>query len=436
MSTPKAFADTSLPPPAVHVHRSNQNAHVAPRWLKAVLLLLLLKPDPPLGVPEHIQRLWGQYSPWFPAAEYTPPPCNCNITQLQRHGARYPNEDDGVEYRKSVERLGSARKFIDSRLDFLGDYEYTLGEELLIPFGATQSFEAGEEAYKRYAHLVSPEDVPFVRASDASRVVQTAGNWTVGDQELISYQVNSTLNNYCPNAGSGEAHMDKWLSIFAPPIKARLNKAAPGAHLTNTDVFNLLAMCPFETVATEAPSAFCALFTKDDFRAFEYHGDIEKYYKTGYGEPLGAVQGVGYVNELLARLTDTPVRDHTQTNASLPFPLGRALYADFSHENAMVAVYAALGLFRVDPLDPREMPARGATRWVASRMVPFSTRMVTERVECGGGGYYVRILVNDEVQPLGFCGAGSDGLCTLDAFVESQGYARRDGDGDFEKCYA
>ena len=49
-------------------------------------------------------------------------------------------------------------------------------------------------------------------------------------------------------------------------------------------------------------------------------------------------------------------------------------------------------------------------------------------------GTYVRVLVNDEVQPLEFCG-GSEGMCTLADFVESQGYARRSGDGDFEKCY-
>ena len=51
-----------------------------------------------------------------------------------------------------------------------------------------------------------------------------------------------------------------------------------------------------------------------------------------YGDPLGPVQGVGYVNELLARLTGTPVADHTTHNATLPFPLDRALYADFTHE--------------------------------------------------------------------------------------------------------
>lgn len=90
-----------------------------------------------------------------------------------------------------------------------------------------------------------------------------------------------------------------------------------------------------------------------------------------------------------------------------------------------------------------------------SEMVPFSARMVTERLVCGGHssgsgisqdeqkdgmqkkrkGTYVRILVNDGLQSLDFCGADNDQLCLLDKFVDSQVYAKRNGDGDFEKCF-
>lgn len=154
------------------------------------------------------------------------------------------------------------------------------------------------------------------------------------------------------------------------------------------------------------------------------------------------------MNELLARLTDSPVHDHTQHNASLLFPLHKALYADFSHENLMVAVYAALGLFNVtegDAPNPRKIPKDWEERvWRASRMVPFSARMVVERLQCGrvrpedvrGEETFVRVFVNDALQPLEFCGAKTrEGMCRLDAFVKSQVYARNDGNGDFEKCY-
>ena len=85
--------------------------------------------------------------------------------------------------------------------------------------------------------------------------------------------------------------------------------------------------------------------------------------------------------------------------------------------------------------------------WNAREMVPFSARMVVERLACGskmrGGDVevqskekeYVRVMVNDAVQPLKFCGGDSHGLCTVEEFVESQVYARNDGNGDFEKCF-
>nr|VWP02207.1 Beta-galactosidase [Ganoderma boninense] len=148
-----------------------------------------------------------------------------------------------------------------------------------------------------------------------------------------------------------------------------------------------------------------------------------------YGNALAVVQGIGYVNELLAWLTGMPVRDHTTYNAAFAFRLGHTLYADFTHENLMVPVVAALGLFNVSrPLDPGVRPGylshmgvgRGRSAeegeeegqwWIASQMVPFSARMVTERLACErdgsrAAGVDVRVLVNDAVQPLGFCGTG------------------------------
>ena len=149
------------------------------------------------------------------------------------------------------------------------------------------------------------------------------------------------------------------------------------------------------------------------------------------------MQGVGYVNELLARLTNTSVNDSTQTNSTLDsspstFPLNRTIYADFSHDNQMAAIYAALGLFN----DTQPLPANFDVvhrKWKSSRMVPFSGRLVTEKVECGGTAY-VRMFVDDAPMDLSFCGAGWGGMCALDAFVESQAYARAQGMGDFEKC--
>ena len=155
------------------------------------------------------------------------------------------------------------------------------------------------------------------------------------------------------------------------------------------------------------------------------------------------------MNELLARLTGTPVRDNTQTNRTLDaspetFPLNRTIYADFSHDNQMIAIFAAMGLFRQLAVEPLNLQKPDDGRiWRVGEMVPFSGRMVVERLECSHAledgesknHAAVRILVNDRVQPLEFCGADNSGICSLSSFVESQAYSSHDGAGDWEKCF-
>ncbi|KAI0329618.1 phytase [Cubamyces sp. BRFM 1775] len=412
-----------------------------------------------LGVSPEVQLSWAMYSPYFPAALYQPPPANCKINQvhiLQRHGARFPTSGAAVRIIAAINKLQAAEDYKDPMLTFVKDYKYSLGQDDLVPLGASQSAASAREAFKRYSSIVSADNLPFVRASSSSRVVASATNWTEGFAAASAHRLrpvlsvvlseagNDTLDdNMCPSAGDGSLQTSQWLATFAPPMTARLNAGAPGANLTDTDTYNLLSLCAFETVANGKRSPFCGVYQELDAEsAFAYNGDLDKYYGTGYGQPLGPVQGVGFINELLARLTSQPVRDHTQTNRTLDsspvtFPLNRTLYADFSHDNQMVAIFSAMGLFRQPaPLDPTK-PDPHRT-WRVQRIVPFSGRMVVERMECVGeaSGQHVRVLVNDAVQPLEFCRANEHGLCTLGAFVSSQGYARNDGEGDFEKCFA
>lgn len=413
---------------------------------------------PNLNVPISVQANWAQYSPYHPIGLYEPAPGHCQITQvniLQRHGARFPTSGASKSIKAALAKIQNVKAFTNPRLNFLKTFTYDLGADDLVPFGAAQSFDAGQEAFQRYSHLVSANQLPFVRASSSERVVVSAVNWTQGFS-LASHHVfnpilsvvlneagNDTLDdNMCPSAGSSDPQTSTWLSVYAPPITKFLNAGAAGANLTDSDTYSLISLCPFETAAKETRSQFCDLFEpeKNAFPGFEYSGDLDKYYNTGYGQKLGPVQGVGYINELIARLTGQPVKDATQTNRTLDsspetFPLHRSLYADFSHDNQMIAIYAAMGLFNISahPPNPSGPPLPGRI-WRANALVPFSSRMVTERLSCGKETM-VRIFVNDALQPLEFCGAGPDGLCDVDAFVKSQRFARNNGDGDFEMCF-
>ncbi|KAH9966843.1 histidine phosphatase superfamily [Russula dissimulans] len=412
---------------------------------------------PDIGFSKDVLRNWAQYSPYIPAAQYVNPPPGCVVKQvrshLQRHGARWPTTKSGEEMEATVKKLKQVEHYKEDYLDFLKDFTWNFKANDLLPLGVIQSYKAGAASFDRYRAVVTADKPPFVRAAGLTRVVDSAAYWAAGfraasyneidaEVDLVLPETgNLTLNDgMCPNSVEDAEESKTWLKIFAPTLKKRLNSAAPGAHLNNKDVHNLMSLCAFHSQVKMAPSPFCGLFSEDEFKGYEYHGDLGKFYSNGYGGYLGRVQGVGYVNELIARLTGKPVQDNTQTNRTLDglegtFPLDRTFYADFSHDNEMVSIYSAIGLFHPhQPLDPT-MPSPQRT-WIASRLVPFSARMVVEKLECCPlpKGEFVRILVNDALQPLEFCG-GVEGLCELNAFVESQGYARRDGDGDFEKCF-
>ena len=69
-----------------------------------------------------------------------------------------------------------------------------------------------------------------------------------------------------------------------------------------------------------------------------YRLDLSFWYGSAYGSPVARVQGIGYVQELVSRLTHTPIETHnSSTNATLndnpiTFPLGQSLYVDATHE--------------------------------------------------------------------------------------------------------
>lgn len=66
--------------------------------------------------------------------------------------------------------------------------------------------------------------------------------------------------------------------------------------------------------------------------------DLYFWYDSSFGSPLSRVLGVGWIQELVARLTHSPIAIHnTSTNSTLDdnsvtFPLDQSLYVDATHE--------------------------------------------------------------------------------------------------------
>lgn len=391
--------------------------------------------------------------------------CSVSFAQiLSRHGARDPTAAKTAKYNATIAKVKKnvAKSAFTGKYAFLDNYTYTLGADQLTVFGQNEMVNSGLKYYQRYAGLAR-QAVPFVRSSGEDRVVESAQNWTQGFTQaksgdrwanhaypsvnvVISEAAgsNNTLNHdLCtsfedgPDSNIAAAAQATWMNVFVPSIQARLNADLPGANFTQTEIIYMMDLCPFNTVAstTGAISPFCALFNETEWQDYGYYESLNKFYGYGAGNPLGPTQGIGFTNELIARLTRKPVVDNTSTNHTLDsnpstFPLDRVLYADFSHDNDMTAIFSALGLYNSTALlsNTTLQTTQQTKGYSAAYTVPFAARAYFEKLQCVGHlEELVRVIVNDRVIPLQNCGADFLGRCKLSAFVDSLSFARSGG---------
>ena len=415
----------------------------------------------------YISHSWGQYSAYFNVPTEipsdVPPGCHITFAQiLSRHGGRDPTLRKSTLYAETVDKIKAQVQDFRGEFSFLADYSYTLGVDKLTAFGAQQMVNSGSAFFTRYKELGS-RSAPFIRASGQQRVIDSAERFGHGfhhaktfaggsEDTQYPYDIiiipeepgsNNTLEHGLCTAFEETNHnvsriaQDAFASTFMPFITDRLNTALPSANLTDQDSLFLMDLCPFETIAsiTGTPSPFCNLFSHAEWKKYDYYQTLGKYYGYGPGNPLGPTQGIGFVNELVARLTGKAVRDHTSVNQTLDsdpttFPLNRTLYADFSHDNDITAVFAALGLYSNTPKlsTSHIMTVEDMKGYSAAWTVPFAGRAFIEKMNCEGvEEEMVRVLVNGRVIPLGTCGGDELGRCGIGEFVESLAFAKEGG---------
>jgi hypothetical protein len=168
---------------------------------------------------------------------------------------------------------------------------------------------------------------------------------------------------------------------------ARLQSQASGINLTATDAIAMLQLCSYETHAL-GYSAFCNLFSEEDFLNYEYFYDLSFYYNNGPGSPVAAAQGKGYLDEYIGRFTGkypsaNSALNETFDNTSTFFPFDQSIYADATHEVVVLDALTAFNLtalFNGPPLSPSRNHRQNS--FVASKIVPFATHFTTQVLEC------------------------------------------------------
>ncbi|KKY15154.1 putative histidine phosphatase superfamily clade-2 [Phaeomoniella chlamydospora] len=468
-----------------------------------------------------IQRYWGQITPYFDNAEdyfgveSVGLPGGCQVEQahlLQRHGARFPisyfddgTNDENFSVKLSNFTTANPGQEFTGPLSFLNGYRYTMGQSYLIGSGASQLFSAGVSFWQQYGRtLYNASDAqlaynasyangtarpkPVLRTTSQSRIENTQINWALGffgpsfeetpnptlanatsAFNLVIIPEGGTENNTlaaydsCFNAIDetigylGDLDVETYIPKYLTDATARMQKYAPsGFNFSTNDTYAMQNICAYE-ISYLGSSDFCGLFTEEEWAGFEVTLDIAYFYDYAYGNPTGRAQGIGYVQELMARLTNQYIYSSNSsvnssiTNNSADFPLGRPFYADFSHDDIIVSALTALSLDYLNEAPSlTEFPPDPKRHFYLSHLTPFAARLVTEVVGCSSSepkpvknrrtyyspdqyGYnaenatnkFIRMRLNNGILPLstirgGSCGNRTDGLCPMQSFIESQ----------------
>lgn len=371
-----------------------------------------------------ISRYWGNLSPWYSvrSSDFGLPdaspliPDGCDITQvhlLYRHGARYPTSDAAPPtFAKKIANATETGFSVSGDLAFLADWTYKLGAELLTPFGRSQLFQLGLAHRQLYGSLLNnfteAGTLPIFRTQSQDRMVKSATNFMAGFFGVPEYLQEANLeilvetpglnnsgapyeicnnSNIASRGSIGSAVAARFANNAFNATLARLQSQVSGLNFTPTDAVSMLQLCSYETVAL-GYSAFCDLFSEEDFLNYEYYYDLSFYYNNGPGSPVSAAQGKGYLDEFIARFTGeypppNSALNETFDNTTTFFPLNQSIYADATHEVVVLDTLTAFNLtalFDGPPLSPTGN--RRQNSFVASKIVPFATHFTAQVLSC------------------------------------------------------
>ncbi|KAF2714013.1 phosphoglycerate mutase-like protein [Pleomassaria siparia CBS 279.74] len=419
------------------------------------------------------QRL-ANLSPYFPnprgfgVLEY-PIPFGSNVTWLNmvhRHGSRYPEISGRASERtlgkKIMDAMGKFRA--SGAMKFLNSWQFLLGAEILVPIGKQELFNSGTLHYYHYGHLFPNNGSKIIaRSTTQRRMLESAEyflsgffglGWTQNATlELVieSAEFNNTMAGYklCRNSNWEVAYeaVLQWAGVYLKDAHNRITGDLEGdLDWTIEDTYNAQALCAYETIGLGF-SHWCGVFTYEEWEGFEYSLDVGFSAGVGFQSPVGRAIGIGYVQEVLARMqhhvitSPSAAINLTLDNNTSTFPTWQSLNLDFSHDANIISILVAFGLTQFSGLLPLTHIKKDR-EFVLSYLEPFAGRLDIEviqapaplspkRERAGTGVYekgeatsYVHFLLNQRTIPLGTslkeCGERDDGWCEMGAFLEVQ----------------
>lgn len=384
-------------------------------------------------------------------------PAQCNIRQahlLSRHGARYDDEESSME--DFVKKYPSGSFTATGDLEFLSNWQVSKGLNELTTYGNKELFDKGAKLFYRYGLLAQKQTSKIhARATTMERVTASANYFLSGffglewqdkaELELIidAPGFNSTLSpsNLCTTdkLNEPESNAKNFRKAYLNKAKKRLNKMLQNAELTISEVIGMQKLCGIETVSLGS-SDFCKLFTLEEWKGFNTYYGYRDYNLNFFGHPKAKANGMGWLNDLYARISGNSLNVQTTNNSTLQdsSDYKENIYFDFTHSSVILNVLTALDIpdlktqYSIDNLG---MITSSNPVYEISDILPFASQIVIEIIDCDGNGVpadrssssdgsgssttYVHALLNDRTLSLDWMANESraDGWVKLDSFL-------------------
>lgn len=358
---------------------------------------------------------------------------NCKpmqIWMLARHGTRYPTKSEihimkhnlpelqrsiienhseggnGSLCRKDLERLKSWK--LDSNVN-------KHNKKYLTEQGEEDLSQLGRRFKYYFPDLLQfyPDKYKF-RSTDTQRTIASMnhfisglfGNITINNTEVVPASEDVLLKLYkiCKPWWDrwNNSEADKFASspMYGQVIGNVSRRLGFPKSLSHDDVRAMHTVCAYETAwYIRQRSPWCAAFTKDELKVFEYERDLHYYYYVSYGRDMSSIIGCPLVQDLYKHFKVLENGDSSGEPQGIFY---------FTHSSALQLFFTAMGIAKDSkPLEASNFESMGKRKWVTSHIAPFATNIAAVFYKCDSSNK-VRFYLNE--RPLDFEGCES-GVC-------------------------
>ncbi|KAL1296763.1 hypothetical protein AAFC00_000228 [Neodothiora populina] len=384
-------------------------------------------------------------------------PRDCEVTAasyLVRHAAIYANDDDYEKYMEPIlEKMDTTfstaskkrRQGWTGPLEFLDKWKTPITDpksqlEKITPQGVKDAKKVSKHLLDRYPLLVPT--TKKIYADKKSRTQDTAKAFAAvfpQSVEVVKIELEESFHSQVPHKSCnkfskapGDKELDEFVQFYTRNVISRLQRFAP-VELEAYDIIGLQQMCGYESAITGKVSKLCAVFTDDEWMAYEYAWDLKYSYMVGHGNPLSPYLGFPWLNttsELMSRFHAPQHQASKNEGDDIPDDDGQRFFIAFTHREVPPFIATAMGLFNSSSAQAEEFPTdriNWSRAWKMAELIPFLGHVGIEKLTCYGRHSgedentpeeFIRVIANSAPRPIPRCQDGPGASCSIDTFTE------------------